>query len=94
MTNHNSMKRVLIAAAIFLVAGASFLAIPGRGSQPSQDPANQKPGSDDALALRNALKRGGLREAAKLKGHCVAEYNPHWDFGQFSVETLTKNRYS
>src|SRR5215813_4144725 len=91
MTNHKSMKRVLIAASIFLVGGASFLAFPGSASRPSQNPAKQKPGSDDALALREALRRGGLREAAKLKGHYVAEYYPHWDIGPFSVEALTKN---
>lgn len=91
MTNHKSMKRVLIAAAIILVAAASFLVISGRGARPLQDPARQKSNSDDALALRDALKRGGLREAAKLKGIYVAEYNPHWDWGQFDVESLTKN---
>jgi hypothetical protein len=90
MTNLKSMKRVLITVAIFLVAEASFVAIPGRGSQPSQDPANQKPSSDEAVALRDALRRGGLREAAKLKGHVVIEYNPHWDIGPLSVEALTK----
>jgi hypothetical protein len=56
MTNHKSMKRVLIAAAICLVAEASFIAISGRGSRPSQNPARQKPGSEDAVALRDALK--------------------------------------
>jgi hypothetical protein len=91
MTNHKSMKRVLIAAAICLVAAASFLVISGRGSRPLQDPAQQEPSSDDALALRKAYKRGGLREVAKLKGIYVAEYNPHWDWGKFDVESLTKN---
>ena len=91
MTNHKSMKRVLIAAAICLMAGASFLVISGRGSRPLQNPASQKPSSDDAMALQQALRRGGLREAAKLKGHYVAEYDPHWDWGVFDVESLTKN---
>src|SRR5215510_14858903 len=90
MTNHKSMKRILIAVFICLVAGASFLAVPGSGSVPSQDPAKQKPSSDDALALREAFRRGGLREVAKLKGHYVGEYNPHWDL-LLSLETLTKD---
>jgi hypothetical protein len=89
MTNHKTMKRVLIASAICLVAVAC-LAISGKGSRPSQDPAPQKPSNDDAVALKEALARGGLREAAKLKGHYVAEYDPHWDWNQFSVEALTK----
>src|SRR5258705_639606 len=84
------MKRVLIAAAICLVAVAC-LALSGRGSRPSQNPARQEPSSDDVMALRQALRRGGLREAAKLKGNYIAEYDPHWDWGQFSIESLTKN---
>ncbi len=32
-----------------------------------------------------------MREAAKLKGHYIAEYDPHWDWGLFSIESLTKN---
>jgi hypothetical protein len=91
MTNHKSMKRMLIFAAIFLMAGASFLVISTRGSRPLQNPASQKASNDDAIAVRQALRRGGLREAAKLKGIYVAEYNPHWDWGLFNVEALTKN---
>jgi hypothetical protein len=91
MTNHKSLKVVLISMAICLMAGASFLVISGRASRPLQDPASQKPSDDDALAVKKALKRGGLREAAKVKGFYVAEYNPHWDLLPFSVETLTKN---
>ena len=92
--NHKSMKRVLIAAAICLVAGASFLAISGIGSrrlQPPQSPASQKQSSDDAVALRDTLRRGGLREAAKLKGNYIEEFDPHCDWCQFSIEDLTKN---
>ncbi len=89
MTNHKSLKLVLISAVCLMAA--SFLVISGRASRPLQDPAQQKPGSDDAFELRKAFERGGLREAAKLKGFYVAEYNPHWDWGQFDVESLTKN---
>jgi hypothetical protein len=86
------MKRGLISAAIILVAGASFLVVSGRGSRPSQRPATtQKQADDEALKVRQALDRGGLREAAKLKGNYIADYNPHWDWGLFSVEDLTKN---
>jgi len=91
MKNHKSLKVVLISMAICLMAGASFLVISGRASRPMQDPASKKPSDDDALAVKKALQRGGLREAAKVKGFYVAEYNPHWDMLPFSVETLTKN---
>jgi hypothetical protein len=52
-------------------------------------------GQDGAAAeqveLRDALRRGGLREAARIKGHYVAEFDPHWDFGLFDIEMLAKN---
>jgi len=47
--------------------------------------------SNDQTAIRDALRRDGLRGAAKLKGHYVEDFDPHWDFGQFDTETLTKN---
>ena len=91
MTKQKSTKRVLIAAAICIAAAATFVVVSGRGSRPSQSPATQNQTNDEETKVRQALKRGGLREAAKLKGNYVAEYNPHWDWGQFSVEDLTKN---
>ncbi|HBB98793.1 MAG TPA: hypothetical protein DC054_25725 [Blastocatellia bacterium] len=90
MTNHKTMKRFVMASAICLVA-AACLAISGKGSGSLQQPAAQQPSNDDIIALRQAIRQGGLRAAAKLKGHYVAEYNPHWDWGQFSFETLNKN---
>jgi hypothetical protein len=92
MTIYKSTKRVLAGVAICFVATTTFLAVAGRGSRPSQAPARQTTQvDDDALKLRQALERGGLREAAKIKGAYVADYDPHYDCGQFSVEDLTKN---
>lgn len=81
----SKQKRALIAAICLMTVG-SFLATSGTASQ---SPQNQS--ADDALAVRAALDRGGLREAAKLKGHYVGEYDPHWWCLQPDVETLTKN---
>jgi hypothetical protein len=93
MTIYKSTKRVLVAVAICFAATATFLVVSGRGSRPSNTPQSSasQTQNDDAIALRRALRRGGLREAAKLKGNYVAEYDPHWDWAQFSVETLTKS---
>ena len=77
-------KRALIAAAMCLVAVVWFLETAGRASQQSQDQRTR-----DEMALRTALSRGGLREAAKLKGHYVGEYDPHWDLAPL-MEDLTK----
>jgi hypothetical protein len=51
----------------------------------------QEKAGDDHAAIRDALRRGGLREAAKLKGHYIEDFDPHWDFGLFDIESLTKN---
>lgn len=89
MTNDKTTKGGLIAVAICLIA-AACLAIFGNSSQRVQKPSAQQPSSDDSVALRDAITRGGLRAAAKLKGNYVAEFNPHWDWGRFDVESLTK----
>ena len=90
MTNHKTMKRVLIAGAVCLVAVAC-LAISGRGSRQLQEPSSQQPISDDQRALKEAYERGGLREVAKLKGVHVFKRDPHWAYGKFDIESLTKN---
>ena len=89
MTKHKSTKRVPIAALICIAV--SFLVVSGKSSRSLQPPAKQNPTNYEVLRLREALNRGGLREAAKLKGHYVGEYDPHWDLGPFTVEALTKN---
>lgn len=97
MTKNKTLKGGLIAVAICLIA-AACLAIFGNSSQRSQEPSGQKPVSDDQRALddlralREAYQRGGLREVAKLKGgFYVTERDPHWNYGKFDIESLTKN---
>ncbi len=91
MTNDKTTKGGLIAVALCLIA-AACLAIFGNSSQRSQEPSRQKPISDDQRALKEAYERGGLRELAKLKGGVyVTERNPHWNYGKFDIESLTKN---
>jgi hypothetical protein len=90
MKNHKSPQRVVVTATIYLLVVASSLAISGRTAPLSQQPTTQDQTVEDKLALRDALRRGGLREAAKLKGNYIAEFDPHWDFGFMDTETLTK----
>jgi hypothetical protein len=70
---------------LLLISG---IAVIGKGTRQSQ--AQEKDGNDRA-AIRDALRRGGLREAAKLKGHYIDDFDPNWDFGLFDIESLTKN---
>lgn len=91
MKSHNSPQRVVVATTTYLLVAASSLAISGGTSHLSQQPATQSQTSEDKIALRDALRRGGLREAAKLKGNYIAEYDPHWDWGFMDTETLTRS---
>lgn len=75
------VKRILVAVSIvvaMLVIGSMYVS--GQHSDPNEHEA-----------VRDALRRGGIREAARIKGHYVGEFDPHWDFGRFDIETLTKN---
>lgn len=37
-----------------------------------------------------AIRRGGYREAARLRGHYVGTADPNWDWANFNLEELTK----
>lgn len=80
-------KKALISAT--LVAAVAALII-GAGGARGPVSFAQNNNVNDRDAVREALRRGGLREAARLKGHYDFESDPHWDFGLFDVEALTK----
>lgn len=84
----NAKLKIIIIAALIAIMSVS---IAGVGSATRSHHSGQSSGSDDYTEVRDALRRGGLREAAKLKGHYVQDFNPHWDFGRFDIEGLTKN---
>lgn len=44
----------------------------------------------DAQKVVEAIRRGGYREAARLKGHYVGTSDPNWDWANFNLEELTK----
>ncbi len=86
MKNNKSAKSVFITITFGAILLASVFGIIGARNQYS---SAQNKDRDDAIALRDALRRGGLREAAKLKGHYVQEFRGHW--GPIGIESLTKN---
>jgi hypothetical protein len=74
----------IILAVVTLI---SLLALPAGGQQANRQGA----APDEMIQLRDALRRGGYREAARVKGRYVGDFDPHWDFGLFDIESLTKN---
>lgn len=46
---------------------------------------------DEQKKMTEAIRRGGYREAAKIKGHYVGTVDPYWDWASFNLETLTKS---
>jgi hypothetical protein len=82
-----SRTAALVASLVVLV----LISIMGISRTPTQTPEPQGRSARDFREVRDALRRGGLREAAKLRGHYVGEYDAHWDIGLFDMEDLTKN---
>src|SRR6476469_7022655 len=80
-------KYILAALVIFVVATVA-ISIGVVGARQSQTPADRdaNPGQ-----VKAALRRGGIREAAKLKKHYVDTFDPNWDLVQLDVEGLTKS---
>jgi hypothetical protein len=81
---NREVKRILVAFSLIVVTM-------GIGSIWGRYVSGQNSAPDDYEAVRDALRRGGLREAARIKGHYVGDFDPHWDFGRFDIEALTKN---
>lgn len=80
--------RMLLIASFVVVL---LIALIGISRTTAQLPRAQETAGNDFRAVRDALRRGGLREAAKLKGHYVGDFDSHWDSGRFDIENLTKN---
>lgn len=51
---------------------------------------SQEPGQEDRAALIEAIRRGGLREAARIKGHYVGRADTS-QWLKYDLEGLTKN---
>lgn len=78
-------KNLYIFFAVICLAVLAIALVRGVRSQGSQNSAEAQ-----ERALIEAVRRGGLREAAKLKGRYVASINTsHWL--KFDLESLTKN---
>src|SRR5215207_9359384 len=56
-----------------------------------QTPSQQRNKPDEAQELTDAIRRGGLREAARRKGRFVMQVDPTWDWANFDLEALTKS---
>lgn len=81
-------KRTILAVTSVVLASA-VLALGGVSRRSNrQNPQKQ---DDDHKKVVEAIRRGGLREAARIKGHYVGTQDPNWDWSNFTLEALTKN---
>jgi hypothetical protein len=89
MKQTKATKKTLLIISFIAI---TLISIIGIGSVWARFPGTQQSdNANDQQALVRALRHGGLREAAKLKGHYVGDWDPNWDFSQLGVEALTKN---
>jgi len=88
MQKHKLAKGLLIAGSLFVL---TFILFGIRLRSVFGGSSTQNPQADEAKVLVQTFRNDGLRGAAKLKGHYIADFDPHWDFGRFNIESLTKN---
>lgn len=84
------MKRNKFAVLVLSLAAVLTLASFIIHMASAQQPQSQQKSVDDSRKLRDAFRRGGYREAAKIKGRYTDTVDPNWDFGLFDIEALTK----
>jgi hypothetical protein len=87
MQNLRIQKALLIGAGISVVLLILFV---GRAHLLVRESSAQTP-QGDQQEMVPVIRREGLRGAARVKGHYVADFDAHWDFGAFDIEGLTKN---
>jgi hypothetical protein len=87
MNKHKVLKSVLLGGIVCVV---SYFLYTSRSNVVARSQKIQSSQVDDRQRLVDVLRSEGLRGAAKLKGHYVADFNPHPDFGLYNVEALTK----
>ena len=77
-------KVLLFGLVILIVTGVSVSADLQTQTQQTNKQENE------TKELTDAIRRGGLREAARRKGHFVIQIDPTWDWASFDLESLTK----
>ncbi|MDT5123906.1 MAG: hypothetical protein QOC96_3388 [Acidobacteriota bacterium] len=87
MRKHNLTIYVLAVAIIF----AAAIIIINIHAAMAQKTQAQDRTNDERQEVKEALRRGGYREVARIKRHYVGNIDPHWDWSSFSIEGLTKN---
>lgn len=88
MKYHTKARRAVLIASLPVIV---LISIIGINRAPAQISGPQERVGNDFREIRDALRRGGVREAAKLKGHYAGDFDAHWDMGLFDIEALTKN---
>src|SRR5438067_13888209 len=81
------LNKHTIFVGIAMILGIAVLALGITVRTNRQSPQNR---ADDHKKIVEAIRHGGLREAAKIKGHYVGIQDPNWDWTNFTVEALTK----
>lgn len=75
---------LLLAFVVFGIALVGVAVTRSTGTRNPQDTNEQK-------KIVEAIRRGGLREAAKIKGRYIGIHDASWDWANYTVEGLAKN---
>jgi hypothetical protein len=85
MEKRGLSKFVAITLIVLAAAMCTAIGIGAAGNRPAQVQSM----ADEHLAVREAMRRGGYREAARIKGHYVGEFNTH-TWLTFDLDSLAK----
>ena len=86
MRLRNKLSPIIIFTILFVLA---LIFTNGFTSATQSQPQKSREQSE-AKKLVEAIRRGGYREAARLKGHYIGTADPTWDWANFNLEELTK----
>ncbi|MDQ3221317.1 MAG: hypothetical protein M3Q26_11340 [Acidobacteriota bacterium] len=85
----NLMKHLLFLMLIAIVTALTAIGLAQNRQQESRSNEIEK-----HIALRDALRRGGMRAAAELNGGYMGSLDPNPDWLRFDIEMLTKNSHA
>jgi hypothetical protein len=86
MKKYSATKYLIVFAATLAVAVIIMNIYAARAQKPQTQDSKE-----EYQKTKEALRRGGYRELAKIKGHYVANIDPNWDLPLFDLESLAKN---
>lgn len=90
MRSHGRMDNPLLLPEIIVIAMTTIVFAQNQQSQSSEERERRAREDTEHQVLVEALRRGGIKEAARIKGNYISYRDPHPDWVSLDLEKLTK----